>query len=139
MAIDQCQHGMAAAGCSYCRGVASSGSAPMVVNSGVRSRQRLLDELCDQLGIARHAETPGSSPSRVFAAAANSAKVPSHSMPRIGAAIAAKAGLDWGPSCDNRSHRTEATRVTSEGIATVRQALAILAERRHLRSTKKMP
>jgi hypothetical protein len=36
--------------------------------------------------------------------AAAGAAVPTQSMPRIGAAIAAKAGLEWGPGCDNRSH-----------------------------------
>lgn len=131
MATSTCQHGITGTGCSYCATSArtatkSTASSP----TNGRARQRLLDELCDRLGVARHAETPGSSPARVFAAAAEAANVPSQSMPKIGAAIAAKAGLEWGPGCDNRGHHFEATRVTAEGISTVRDALAILAARR---------
>jgi hypothetical protein len=134
MAEDPCQHGMARAGCSYCSGTLTLASMETVAGPrNGRSKQRLLDDVCDLLGVARHAATPGSNPSRVFAAAAASAKVRPGSMPKIGAAIAAKAGLAWGPQCDNRAHHVEATMVTTEGIAVVRQALSILAERRQQR------
>lgn len=138
MSTSTCQHGMTAAGCSYCTRSAPTGVTTSSASNG-RARQRLLDELCDRLGVARHAETPGSSPARVFVAAAGAAKVPTGSMPKIGAAIAAKAGLEWGPGCDNRGHHVEATRVTAEGIATVRDALAILASRRKRPSTTSTP
>lgn len=140
MAMKECQHGIEESGCSYCSRKAQAGAAGAGNRSaGVRSRQRLLDELCSVLGVARHVETPGSNPSRVFAAAAESASVPKRSMPKIGAAIAAKAGLEWGPGCDNRRHDVEATMVTAEGIANVRQALAILAERRQHKPVKQGP
>ena len=137
MTMSQCQHGMDRSGCSYCSQSAPSRSAGTGERSVARrSRQRLLDELCDLLGVARHVETPGSNPSRVFAAAAESASVPARSMPKIGAAIAAKAGLEWGLGCDNRSQHVEATMVTAEGIETVNHALAILSDRRQHKPEK---
>ena len=111
---------------------AANRRASTVIASGpssTRSKQRLLDDLCDLLGVARYAATPGSSPSRVFDAAAARAKVKPGSMPTVGAAIATKAGLAWGPQCDNRRHHHEATMVSREGIAVLTEALGILAKR----------
>ena len=130
MSHDQCLHGMARDGCASCSGRVSTGS--VVTRSGLstsRSKQRLLDNLCDLLGVARYVVTPGSSPSRVFAAAAARANVEPGSMPTIAAAIATKAGLAWGPECDNRRHLHEATMVTGEGVAVLTEALGILATR----------
>jgi len=64
----------------------------------------------------------------VFAAAAVRAGVESSSMPDVGAAIATKAGLVWGPDCDNRRTRPSGTVVSREGVGMVVKALRILAK-----------
>lgn len=127
MSLDECVHGLERVGCSACGGggVATVPASP----ARNRSKQRLYDDLCNVLGVAPYAVTPGSSPVRVFAAAAARADVQPGSMPAIGAAIAAKAGLTWGPDYDNRRHQREATAVTTEGVAVITQALGILAKR----------
>ena len=130
MSQDECLHGLAREGCSACSGqvqVMSPGKRTAPLNN--RSKQRLLDDLCDLLDVARFAAVPGSSPSRVFNSAAARAKVKPGPMPKVGAAIAAKAGLAWGPECDNRRRQHEATSVTREGVAVVTEALVILAKR----------
>jgi hypothetical protein len=130
MTQDECLHGMAREGCASCGGrvaVASPSTPSGAPNN--RSKQRLLDDLCDLLGVARFAAVPGRSPSRVFDSAAVRAKVKPGSMPTVGAAIAAKAGLAWGPECDNRRRKHEATMVTREGVAVLTQALVILDKR----------
>lgn len=129
MSKDECLHGMARDGCARCR--TTTASAPGVKNAlpSLRAKQRLLDDLCDVLGVARYADVPGGNPSRVFAAAAARAEVEPGSMPTVAAAIATKAGLTWSERCDNRGHRREATMVTSEGVAVLTEALGILAKR----------
>ena len=128
---EECIHGMTRAWCEACRprpdvDALSSGEASP---HGGRSRQRLLDDLCDLLGVARYVAGPGSSPQRVFAAAAERADVAPGPMTEVGAAIATKAGLTWGPECDNRHRRHSATAVTRDGVGVVVQALGILAAR----------
>ncbi len=49
-------------------------------------------------------------------------------MPDVGAAIATKAGLVWGPDCDNRRTRPSGTVVSREGVGMVVKALRILAK-----------
>jgi hypothetical protein len=130
MSQDECLHGLAREGCSSCGGRAPTD--PQLSRArppSNRSKQRLLDDLCDLLEVARFAAVPGSSPSRVFDSAAVRAKVKPGSMPTVGAAIAAKAGLAWGPECDNRRHQHEATMVTREGVVVLTEALVILAKR----------
>ncbi|HEY5979184.1 MAG TPA: hypothetical protein VIT41_06055 [Microlunatus sp.] len=97
---------------------------------GGRSAQLLFDDLCALLDIPRYFGGPGAAPSRVFSAAAARADVAEGSMPEVGEAIATKAGLVWGPSCDNRHSREHGTVVSREGVGVVVQALKILAESR---------
>ena len=128
---DVCQHGMARGGCAACADKVAV-TSPTVMPSdppSSRSKDRLLEDLSDLLGVAHYSATPGSSPARLFEAAAATAKVKPGPMPTVAAAIAAKAGLEWGPHCDNRRHRHEATMVTREGIVVVTKALRILAAR----------
>jgi hypothetical protein len=117
---------MTQAWCDVCR-------APQLVNTaadphGGRSAQLLFDDLCALLDIPRYFPGPGSTPSRVFAAAAERADVAAGSMPEVGQAIATKAGLTWGPSCDNRQSRQHGTVVSREGVGVVVQAMRILAD-----------
>ena len=125
---DECIHGMTQAWCDVCR-------APQLVNTtadrhGGRSAQLLFDDLCALLDIPRYFAGPGTAPSRVFSAAATRADVAEGSMPEVGEAIATKAGLVWGPGCDNRHSREHGTVVSREGVGVVVQALKILAESR---------
>ena len=115
---------MTQAWCDVCR-------APQLVNTepdphGGRSAQLLFDDLCALLDIPRYFPGPGSTPSRVFAAAASRADVAPGSMPEVGEAIATKAGLSWGPGCDNRQSRAHGTVVSREGVGVVVQAMRIL-------------
>ena len=128
MSDEECIHGMTRAWCSACRApiavAAPAGADPY----GGRSRQLLFDDLCELLDVPRYVPGPGSTPSRVFAAAAVRAGVESSSMPDVGAAIATKAGLVWGPDCDNRRTRPSGTVVSREGVGMVVKALRILAK-----------
>lgn len=127
---DECIHGMTKVWCEACRPRPDVEALPSGrAGDAGRSRQRLLDDLCDLLGVARYVAGPGSSPQRVFAAAAERAEVEPGSMTDVSAAIATKAGLVWGPECDNRERRRHATAVTRDGVDVVVKALGILAAR----------
>lgn len=131
MTDDECIHGMTRAWCSACR-TSTTTTPPSKAASdpyGGRSRQLLYDDLCALLDVPRYVPGPGSTPSRVFSAAAAQAKVEiTGSMPEIGEAIAAKAGLTWGPGCDNGGMSQHPTAVTRDGVGVVVQALTILAK-----------
>ncbi|GAA3634838.1 hypothetical protein GCM10022236_41790 [Microlunatus ginsengisoli] len=130
MSEDECIHGMTRAWCSVCRSPDTGppqGAAP--VPYGGRSRQLLMNELCDLLDVPRYQPVPGSNPSRVFSAAAVRADVASGSMSGVGEAIATKAGLVWGPECVNRRRHQPGTVVSREGVGMIVQALNILAMR----------
>lgn len=121
---DECIHGMTQAWCHVCR-------TPQLVDiaddpHGGRSAQLLFDDLCALLDIPRYFPGPGSSPTRVFAAAAERAGVATGSMPEVGEAIATKAGLVWGPGCDNRQSRAHGTVVSREGVGVLVQAFKTL-------------
>jgi hypothetical protein len=127
----ECIHGMTAAWCAACRTTTTMTASPAKLHSvNRRSDQRLFDDLCEILGVARYVPGPGSSPSRVFEAAAVSARVKAGSMPEVGSAIATKAGLSWGTECDNRRKHSGATVVTREGLEVVLKALEILSKKR---------
>ena len=123
---------MTSAWCSRCSGrdgltLPSAGTALL---HGSRSKQNLINDLCDDLDVARYALVPGGGlPPRIFRAAAKRAKVRNGDISKVGAAIAAKAGLAWGPECHTGASRaTTAQTVTREGIEVVVRALAILAK-----------
>jgi hypothetical protein len=141
MSDDQCIHGMTPAWCATCRGRKSISGPPAAEFRPYdgRSTQNLLNDLCDLLDVARYVAVPGSSPSRVFDAAAVRAHVEAGSMPEVGAAIATKAGLSWGPECDNRGIRHGGTVVSREGVGMVVEALGILAKRTPEQPSKLQP
>ena len=141
MSDDECIHGMTPAWCATCQGRKSiSGQAAVEFRPyDGRSTQNLLNDLCDLLDVARYVAVPGSSPSRVFDAAAVRAHVDAGSMPEVGAAIATKAGLSWGPECDNRGIRNGGTVVSREGVGMVVEALGILAKRTPEQHSKLKP
>ncbi|HEY5846294.1 MAG TPA: hypothetical protein VIT42_05840 [Microlunatus sp.] len=95
---------------------------------GGRSAQLLFDDLCALLEIPRYFPGPGSTPSRVFAAAAARAGVATGTMPEVGEAIATKAGLVWGTGCDNRHSREQGNVVSREGVGVMVQAFKILGK-----------
>ncbi|MDN5763105.1 MAG: hypothetical protein L0H41_12415 [Microlunatus sp.] len=129
MSDDECIHGMTRAWCDACRVPTTvTTPAPGTDPYGGRSRQLLFDDLCQLLDVPRYVPGPGSTPSRVFSAAAARAEVDTGSMPEVGEAIAVKAGLVWGPDCDNRQSREHGTVVSRDGVGVVVQALKILAE-----------
>lgn len=125
---EECIHGMTRAWCSACRVPNPATTPPGTDPYGGRSTQKLFDDLCALLDVPRYVAGPGSSPTRVFSAAAARAEVGTGSMPEVGEAIATKAGLTWGPECDNRRSRQQGTVVSREGVGTVVQALRILAD-----------
>ena len=49
-------------------------------------------------------------------------------MPEVGEAIATKAGLDWGPGCDNRHSREQGNVASREGVGVMVQAFRILGK-----------
>jgi len=117
---------MTQAWCDVCR-------APQLVSTepdphGGRSAQLLFDDLCGLLDIPRYFPGPGSTPSRVFAAAAARADVAAGTMPEVGEAIATKAGLLWGPGCDNRHSREQGNVVSREGVGVMVDAFRILGK-----------
>ncbi len=130
MSNDECIHGMTTAWCATCSG--RNGVAEVPIGKplhGSRSKQNLLDDLCDDLQVARYSVRPGSTlPQRIFHAAATRAKVQHGSTLTVSAAIAAKAGLDWGPECATRTGRKDVPTVTREGLEVVVRALGILAK-----------
>jgi hypothetical protein len=124
---EECIHGMTQAWCDACRVPATvTSQAPGTDPYGGRSKQFLFDDLCRLLDVPRYVPGPGSTPSRVFTAAAARAGVDTGSMPEVGQAIAVKAGLVWGPECDNRESRRQGTVVTRDGVGLLIRALKIL-------------
>ena len=132
MSDDECIHGMNPIWCANCaerrRAVAPPEDEPTAGRN--RSKQDLVNDLCDILGVARHHFGPGSTlPPRIFSAAATRAKVRRGTMPAVGTAIATKAGLHWGPECANPGSLAGGSpTVTREGLDVLVKALGILAE-----------
>jgi hypothetical protein len=126
--LDECKHGLDPQWCGVCSGVdaaPSSASRSTYGFYGGETKQDLLAELCDLLGLPRASVGVGSSlPSGVFDAAALAAGVPQGSMPEIGEAIALKAGMKWGCDCDSRgSISGGGSTVTAEGLRVMVKAL----------------
>jgi hypothetical protein len=131
MSDDECIHGMNPSWCANCAERHRVASPPMGKPSGDRNRskQDLVNDLCDILGVARHHSGPGSTlPPRIVRAAATRAKVRHGTMPKVGSAIAAKAGLLWGPECASPAGTTGGNpTVTRLGLAVMIKALGVLA------------
>lgn len=133
MSNDDCIHGMNPMWCANCADRLRAAAPPPAKAAGDtnRSKQNLVNDLCDVLGVARHHSAPGSAlPPRIFRAAATRAKVRHGTMPKVAAAIARKAGLVWGPECASPQTPTGGEpAVTREGLYVMVKAMGILAER----------
>lgn len=129
----ECVHGMDAAWCAICTKAddASGSRGGEYGFHGGRSKQDALDAVCDQLGIDRQPiGASGSLPSGVFDEMAVRVGVPRGSMPSTAQAVAEKAGLAWGPTCDSRGSASGGgSTVTVEGLGVLERALALLLPR----------
>lgn len=98
---------------------------------GGQSKQDLLNQLTDQLGLPRETVGVGSSlPSSVFDAAAQRFGISYGSMPEIGEALAAKAGRSWNSDCDSRgSISGGGSTVTAQGLEVMNRSIATLIGR----------
>jgi hypothetical protein len=124
---DECIHGVNRAWCGICR--KAEGSTPNRTGEygfhGGRTKQDLLNQICDLVGLPRAAVGRGSSlPSHVFNAVARRVGVGLGSMPEIGERVAHKAGMAWGPECDSRgSVSGGGSTVTADGLEILIRAL----------------
>lgn len=127
--MEDCIHGTNPECCATCRqleGVGSSGGSGQPW--GGETKQDVLNEICDQLGIRRRDVGVGSSlPSDDFDEISHRLALGGGSMPEIGEAAAAKAGLIWSADCDSRGTVSGGgSTVTFEGLRVIRSALAQL-------------
>jgi hypothetical protein len=130
---EDCVHGMNPDWCAACQ-KAAQGAVGATGNYGYfggQSKQDLLNQVTDQLGLPREAIGVGSSlPSGVFDSAATRFAVPSGSMPEIGEALAAKAGRSWDSDCDSRGSLSGGgSTVTAQGMEVMNRSIATLISR----------
>src|SRR5689334_7627258 len=123
----ECRHGIDESWCSICNG-SDDGSQSRDGRYGYyggETKQDLLNELCDLLGVPREPIGEGSSlPSGVFEAAARRAGLRMSSMPQVGRDISRLAGLPWGPECDSTGSLSGGgSTVTAVGLRTLIDAL----------------
>ena len=130
IAMEECKHGTNPDWCAVCNGTDTSTSVRSQGYGfhGGETKQDILDEVCDKLGIPRPSVGAGSSlPSSVFESAAKRCAVPTGSMAEIGGAIARKTGLAWGSECDSRGSLSGGgSTVTSDGLRVILKALRSL-------------
>lgn len=116
--------------CSICTKQSDSGRSRVgsYGYAGGETKQDVLDDVTDMLGLPRYAVSVGSSlPSEVFSVAAQRAGVPLGSMPEICEAIVRKAGRAYSASFDSRSSLSGGgSTVTLEGFQEMRAALRSL-------------
>lgn len=128
--MDECIHLMDPALCSICNKQPDIGGSRVgsYGYSGGETKQDVLNDVTDLLGLPRHVVSVGSSlPSDVFFAAASRVGVPSGSMPEICEAIVLKAGRIYSSSFDSRgSISGGGSTVTLEGFQEMRSALRTL-------------
>jgi hypothetical protein len=96
-----------------------------------QSKQDLLDQLCEQLGLPHHRVGVGSSlPSAVFDELVRRFQVRPGSMPEVAEAVVRLANLDWTAGCDSRgSISGGGSTVTREGLEVLVKAVARLRGR----------
>lgn len=119
--MDECIHGTNPEWCGFCSPPANEAPSNRTGEYGFhggRTKQDLLSELCQVLGLRAHRVGTGSSlPSEVFHVIATRFQLPNGSMPEIGRALAAKAEVAWGPDCDSTgSVSGGGSTVTAEGL-----------------------
>jgi hypothetical protein len=126
---EECIHGTNSEWCAICNGADRPSSSTQGYGfHGGETKQDILNDICDELGIPRHAVGVGSSlPSEVFEQAALRGRVPVRSMPEIGEALADAAGLAWGRDCDSRDSLSGGgSTVTADGLRVMLKALRVL-------------
>lgn len=125
--MDECIHLMEPISCAICSKVSDVGrrSLGSYGYHGGETKQHVLDDVTDILGLPRYYVSVGSSlPSDVFSAAARRIGVPVGSMPEICEAIVRKAGRTYSPSFDSRASLSGGgSTVTLEGFQEMRSAL----------------
>lgn len=130
---EDCVHGMNPEWCAVCQKT-DHGDAHASGNYGYfrgQSKQDLLNQLTDQLGLQRETVGLGSSlPSSVFDAAAKRFGISYGSMPEIGEALAVQAGRPWNSDCDSRgSISGGGSTVTAQGLEVMNRSIATLIGR----------
>lgn len=125
--VAECKHGIEESWCGTCSGAddaGRSGSGSYGFHGG-ETKQDVVDDICDLLGMPRLAVSVGSSvPSEIFLSAARLIGVPVGSMPEIGEAIVRRAGDPWLSTYDSRGTLSGGgSTVTLEGLQAVRRAL----------------
>ncbi|MFD1505739.1 hypothetical protein FE374_00930 [Georgenia yuyongxinii] len=130
MTDDECIHGMTAAWCGLCIKVepvptVRSGSYGF---HGGETKQDVIDEIHDLLGMRRQAVSNGSSlPASMFRIACERLGLPYRNMPDACERIVKRAGLRWNPDFDSRATRSGGgSTVTLEGAQAMRDALRAL-------------
>jgi hypothetical protein len=130
---EDCIHGMNPDWCAVCQKTEHSDvSGPGSYNYfGGQSKQDLLDQLTDQLGLPRESVGVGSSlPSSVFDVAATRFGISNGSMPEIAEALADKAGRSWNSGCDSRGSLSGGgSTVTAQGLEVLNSSIATLIAR----------
>ena len=126
--MDECIHGMNPTWCGICSAVDPVGASGRSAPQGGETKQDVLDDICDLVGIPRQAVSTGSSlPSEVFVAAARATGVPVGSMPEICEAIVCRAGLSYSSDFDSRATPSGGgSTVTLVGLQALRTALSRL-------------
>ena len=132
--MDDCIHGLAVEWCGVCSSAPESSGGTRVGSSGLQggeTKQDVLDDITDLLGLPRQVVSVGSSlPSDVFAEAARRVQVPSGSMPEICEGIVRRAGHPYSAAFDSRGTVSGGgSTVTLEGVQAMRRALADLLPR----------
>lgn len=134
-----CKHGRNSAFCPYgCEAVEATKKPQRPTHPrerrgehafhGGETKQEVVDEICDLLGIRRQRVSTGSSlPSEIFRTASERLGLPYRSMPDACERILKRAGMEWSPDYDSRGTISGGgSTVTIDGIQAVRVALRSL-------------
>lgn len=128
--MDECVHGLNPEWCGVCMKIDDVGSSRTGSHGwhGGETKQDVLHDLCDLLGMPRMATSTGSSlPTEVFQEAARQVGVTGGAMPEVTERIIRKAGLPYSADYDSRGTVSGGgSTVTLEGMLTLRTALRSL-------------
>ena len=117
--------------CGICQKVpevGASGGPGSYGFHGGETKQDVLEDICDLLGMPRMTVSVGSSlPSEVFVEAARQLRFTPGSMPEVCEEVIRRAGHAWSPSFDSRGSLSGGgSTVTLEGFQAMRKALRAL-------------
>ncbi|TCJ21667.1 hypothetical protein [Nocardioides jejuensis] len=128
--MDECVHGMNPEWCGTCLKIDDSGTGQSGSYGwhGGETKQDVLNDLCDILGIKRLATSNGSSlPTEVFQEAASQVGVAGGAMPEVTERIIRKAGMPYSADYDSRATKSGGgSTVTLDGMQALRKALRAL-------------